>query len=886
MKRLLSFLLSVMLILSVVPMGLFSITASAVTATSGTTGDCTWTLDGTVLTISGNGEMGNYYSEYNYHPWNDITKVVIDYGVKNIGDYAFYNCNNLLEVKMPTTIEKIGICAFEKCNKIENLILPESLTEIQYFAFRDCSSLKTINIPKSIKYILNDAFSNCKSIERVDIIDLSSWCNIIFSTSGSNPLSNLSYLYLNNSSISHLVIPSSVTKINANAFKNCYNLTSVIFSNSITEIGEMAFSGCCNLKKIIIPNGTTNIRKYAFYNCEKLEEITLPKSVCSISDFAFTACYSLDNVFYEGGKADREKISFNSYNKSLESAVWHYNTCTKHYYSSNTSFVCSKCGYIRDIQEIPFSGGSGTKNDPYLISNKYQLHNIRYNLSGNFKLLNDISFEDTDFSKYGYFYNENMGWIPIGYYGNEFTGSIDGDNYKIINLQINVASANSVDYAGLICINNGLISNLILSDASLSGGNINANYKMYTGLIAGINEENGRIQNCHIESNCSIASLSYGEVITGGFVGINNGIIENCCIDNAISSVNSLYSNVNCGGIVGVNLNGIILKCNNKALMFATSSSANGKIFLGGIVGYSSGGEIEYCNNNSTINANDRNNEKYKSAAIVGGISGQLQNNSVIKYSTNFGNIKAYSSENITVAGGIVGNSSDASTKIQECYNKGDIESIALNNSKSSSAGGISGALSGEIFDSFNTGMLCAKDFVGGIVGFMNEGCSVKNTYNIGRLNKFDEHSFLGGIAGARMSGKLSSNYYVNNVEEAVGYDNIKGEKFNSTDLIDFEKPSTFLNFDFKETWFFSSYGTYKYPQLKSLKPEYTPGDLDGDEGITDSDVLYLLKHTFRPEKYPVNQPCDYNGDGEITDADAVYLLKHIFRPEKYPLTK
>ena len=61
MKKLLSFLLSIMLILSVVPMGLFSITASAVTATSGTAGDCTWKLDGTVLTISGNGAMGNYY---------------------------------------------------------------------------------------------------------------------------------------------------------------------------------------------------------------------------------------------------------------------------------------------------------------------------------------------------------------------------------------------------------------------------------------------------------------------------------------------------------------------------------------------------------------------------------------------------------------------------------------------------------------------------------------------------------------------------------------------------------------------------------------------------------------------------------------------------------
>ena len=64
------------------------------------------------------------------------------------------------------------------------------------------------------------------------------------------------------------------------------------------------------------------------------------------------------------------------------------------------------------------------------------------------------------------------------------------------------------------------------------------------------------------------------------------------------------------------------------------------------------------------------------------------------------------------------------------------------------------------------------------------------------------------------------------------------------------------------------------------------PGDLDGDGVVTDSDVLYLLKHTFRPEKYPINQPCDYDGDGNVTDADAQYLLKHTFRPDKYPLTK
>ncbi len=60
MKKFLSILLTVMLMLSVIPLGLFSITASA--ATIGRTGDCTWTLDGTVLTISGDGKMGNYYT--------------------------------------------------------------------------------------------------------------------------------------------------------------------------------------------------------------------------------------------------------------------------------------------------------------------------------------------------------------------------------------------------------------------------------------------------------------------------------------------------------------------------------------------------------------------------------------------------------------------------------------------------------------------------------------------------------------------------------------------------------------------------------------------------------------------------------------------------------
>ncbi|MBQ0111121.1 MAG: leucine-rich repeat protein, partial [Oscillospiraceae bacterium] len=70
------------------------------------------------------------------------------------------------------------------------------------------------------------------------------------------------------------------------------------------------------------------------------------------------------------------------------------------------------------------------------------------------------------------------------------------------------------------------------------------------------------------------------------------------------------------------------------------------------------------------------------------------------------------------------------------------------------------------------------------------------------------------------------------------------------------------------------------------VKATYVAGDLDGQEGVTDADAVYLSMYTFFPDQYPVDQPCDFDGDGSITDADAVYLLMYTFFPEQYPLSK
>ena len=147
------------------PLGTFEFKASA--ATSGKTGNCTWTLEGTVLTISGRGAMGNY-DYYSNAPWGTaITSVVIDDGVTTIGDYAFYECENLKTTVLPDSIRVIGESAFAYCSSIKNIVIPEKVDFIDDFTFRDCVNLQSIVIPEAMSGVAEFAFTGCSKLKDV-----------------------------------------------------------------------------------------------------------------------------------------------------------------------------------------------------------------------------------------------------------------------------------------------------------------------------------------------------------------------------------------------------------------------------------------------------------------------------------------------------------------------------------------------------------------------------------------------------------------------------------------------------------------------------------------------------------------------------------------------
>ncbi|WP_405356981.1 leucine-rich repeat protein [Ruminococcus sp.] len=143
---------------------------------SGTTGDCTWTVEGTVLTISGNGKMG--VKEYDYSSnqqslWNSlgITEAVIGDGVTTISSFAFAECTELEKVTLGNAVFGIAKGAFYRCENLESIVLPDSVQIIADRAFSDCISLSSVNIPEAVTDIGEKAFYNCPSLKNVTVPD-------------------------------------------------------------------------------------------------------------------------------------------------------------------------------------------------------------------------------------------------------------------------------------------------------------------------------------------------------------------------------------------------------------------------------------------------------------------------------------------------------------------------------------------------------------------------------------------------------------------------------------------------------------------------------------------------------------------------------------------
>ena len=232
-----------------------------------------------------------------------------------------------------------------------------------------------------------------------------------------------------------------------------------------------------------------------------------------------------------------------------------------------------------------FAGGTGTANDPYLISTAAQLAAFRDRVNGGetnlcAKLTADINLN-------------NQAWTPIGPYHSQFAGTFDGNGYMIKGLSINVTSG--WDNTGLFStLNNaGTVKNLGVN------GTITASGDFYSNLGGIVGECNGRVESCYFAGRITRTSDNDGVCIsTGGVAGItHSGTVINCY------NVGTIDFGYRTGGIVGRMEGGRVVNCFNAGSVTGQHYSA-----VGAVVGVNENyAEITNCYYLDTSNSSNNN---------------------------------------------------------------------------------------------------------------------------------------------------------------------------------------------------------------------------------------------------------------------------------------
>ena len=238
-----------------------------------------------------------------------------------------------------TPVTTIGNAAFRD-SSVTSVTIPASVTEIGANAFAGCTNLTSVTYGgdwsnltiQSGNPAVEDAAKDAANEQLFDFeFILNNTAVVVISYNGTaadvtipsrykgKPVTMIDHAaFHNNSAVTSVTIPDSVTAIPDDAFGFCSQLTNISIPNSVTFIGFSAFNSCTSLKSITLPSSLSTIQSYAFYNCGNLKTIRIPVSVTSIGNCAFDVCPSLMTVTYPGSKTQWDAITKGSNNDVLE----------------------------------------------------------------------------------------------------------------------------------------------------------------------------------------------------------------------------------------------------------------------------------------------------------------------------------------------------------------------------------------------------------------------------------------------------------------------------------------------------------------------------------------------------------------------------------------
>ncbi len=403
-----------------------------------------------------------------------------------------------------------------------------------------------------------------------------------------------------------------------------------------------------------------------------------------------------------------------------------------------------------------FSGkGSGTTDDPYLITTANELNQTRNNLEACYKLMRDI-----DLTEWLSENNPSQGWMPVGAKDEPFKGTFDG-NGKTVKLFINRPDQEYVGFMGVV--DHATIKNLTVK-GNITGKTAVGGIIGYCDLKYGSGD--CEIENCHYVGNVNGGGIvgwisfyeskySLGQIATiknCSFTGkAKAGIVYSCgmvyiqgCKVNA-----TIESEDHAGGIIGIISPGkTSVKSTGSKEWFDHFSEVHDCSVSGHIKGKNAGGivgssaAIKIYNNLVTADVEGTN---------AGGVLGERYNNSINeKYVTIIKNVIASTEIKGTNSVGRV-----SGTQYVTCGNNGSLSTnyvinvlcVYLDDQKQT------------ISDSPINGEICGKSVLAESATYEGLGWDMKKTWGMSSVTDLPYLLCMGENAGADDETASPDNY-------------------------------------------------------------------------------------------------------------------------------
>lgn len=419
MKKLLSVLVVLAMVLALFPVGLISVSAEQ-------SGDYTYTVidskaritdytgSGTTITVPDT--LGGYpvtsIGIYAFSYCNTLTAVTLPDSVEDIKNYAFYQSTKITTVNLGAGVNMLGISVFARCTKLTQInapagnssfsssagvlfnktgntlvqyppgktgayTVPAGVTAIAANAFYDCDYLISVSVGAAVGSIGSNSFSLCSVLTQINVdpantvysslngvlFDFGKTILIQYPTGKSGAytiqpgvVTIANEAFSTCSGLTAVNLPAGLTAIGLSAFYYCSGLTSLTIPDSVTQIGASAFSVCTNLEILNLGTGVQSIGANAFNSCRKIASLAMPDSVISIGDNAFSSCDLLASVSIGSGLA------------SLGESVFAYciNIAQFSISSSNAAYSCPG-GVLYDIEQKNLIQYPAAKTGAYII---------------------------------------------------------------------------------------------------------------------------------------------------------------------------------------------------------------------------------------------------------------------------------------------------------------------------------------------------------------------------------------------------------------------------------------------------------------------------------------------------------------------------------------